>query len=215
MCGLKITTSNCDNNCYCDKDNSDYFLSLLNSYNANDEYKKYNNLNPGGNCPYVQCFKVKQGEYTLPIPPMPQIPPPLVPILSEGQFRSTKGALLKNDDPYEFNTTVIREDEIKHADGTIDILLAPNTTYEFAWSADSISRSTMYVSIGAKLTLNGVVIPGSYCSIQGVGGTVINTQACGGFITGENTGVINLVFESGSEQSIESNAVLRILALKC
>lgn len=214
MCGLKITTSNSENNRYC-YDNSDYFLSLLDSYTTNNEAKKYNNITLGGNCPYVQCFKVKQSEYRLPIPPMPQIPLTGIPILSEGQFRSIQGAVLKNDDPYEFNTSVIRGDEIKHVDGTIDILLAPNTTYEFAWSADSISRSTMYVSIGAKLILNGVVIPGSSCSIQGTGGTVINTQACGGFVTGENTGVLNLVFESGAGQPIESNGVLRIIALNC
>lgn len=187
----KINSCICNNSSYYDRNGTNYCCVGIKPYYCNDLYTQCGICSSCCCCP---CPPITPTGPMPPMPPMPPIPPiPPGPIGSIGQFQAPE-ELLTNNSPYIFNTINIQGNAIAHVDGTSDIILAPNTLYEFAWENSSTAQGLIpnYV-VGARLLLNNILVPGSENTAMGDG--IANTMASanGMFMTGNMQSILRLV----------------------
>lgn len=145
-----------------------------------------------------------------PIPPMPPLPPG--PLRGFGEFRAPIQQL-DSGDFYVFNTVAIQGNEIEHMDGTTQILLTPNTTYQFNYITDTV-LAVNSAGIAIVFDLNGVHLQNTVTEVDNIiAGVPVMTQANGQFMTGNNPGILQVRFISQPGNIGSTNATLTLIVV--
>lgn len=202
-----ISMSNLSIDFYNNNNDNDNCCSLgIKPYYCNDLCNKCGIYNCCCNCPISPTGPMPPGP---PMPPIPPMPPGPGPFMGAAQFESTVTAFINNGFVYRFNTINIQGNAIQHIDGTSDIILAPNTLYEFAW--ENSAQVTADVASGAVLLLNNVPVPGSENTVAGAAFTDVTARANGRFMTGNAESILNLVYVVNPVfESIDQGATLML-----
>lgn len=144
-----------------------------------------------------------------PIPPVPPFPPG--PIGSRGIF-TVVGQRLNDGDFYDFTGINVQGTAIEFDPISNSILLAPNKTYEFSWSADTILEGVVPSDLEIDLVLDGVAIPGSAdTAINVQPGVPTILQASGRFMTGNAQSILLMGFVTNPPVQGISSANLTIV----
>lgn len=200
----------CNNNCSCNTNRCDSCNTnrccRSNSCNAN----RCNKNKRKCNCQCDPCCTRLLSGLIPEMVPYPPLPPCIGPIFGRAQFRAP-ARQMSSGDFYSFKTETIQGNAILPVDGTSEITLAPNTTFDFVWVISSPANTKCPISIGAILLLNNIQISQSVC--RGACKSDLRACASGRFMTGNTQSTLKLVYVSDVATTNLSGAVLMITSI--
>lgn len=197
--GARACILNSRNNCNCT-------CNTNRCHNTN----RCNDNNCKCNCQYDPCCTKLLGGCTPEMVPYPPLPPCIGPVFGRAQFRAPVRQI-SSGDFYLFRTESIQGNAILPVDGTSEITLAPNTTFDFVWIISSAANTKCPISVGALLFLNDIQISQGLCR----GSCTADLRACanGRFITGDTQSTLKLVYVSDCVTTNLSGAILMLTSI--